>query len=105
MSGDDAPSERRTSSADIRDIARCYHALDTRVAVLETRIDGQDQRLSAIEADVREIKSGIEKVLDTLGAHTRQEDRDRFKLMASVIATLVSAVGALALLLYQKIAP
>jgi len=104
VNDDDVPSERRISNADIRDIARCYHALDTRVAVLETRIDGQDLRLSAIETDIREIKGGIGRVLETLGEHTRQEDRDRFKLMASVIATLVSAVGGLALMLYQKVA-
>lgn len=97
----DDNSERRTSSADIRDIARCYHALDTRVAVLETRIDGQDQRLGTIEADIREIKSGIGRVLEALGEHTRQEDRDRVKLMAAVVATLLSVLGFFGVTLFE----
>lgn len=101
----DDNSERRTSSADIRDIARCYHALDTRVAVLETRIDGQDQRLGAIEADIREIKSGVRLVLESLGEHTRQEDKDRIKLMAGVLATLLSVLGFFGALFFDRILP
>ena len=87
------PRERRANAEDIRDIARCYHQLDTRVAVLETRMDAQDGRLGVIEHDLRETRVGVQRVLQTLEGHVEQENRDRVKLLVGIVTILVSVVG------------
>lgn len=89
----DENSERRITTPEIREIAHSYHRIETRVAVLETRINTQDHRLSVIEMDIRTIKAGVERVLDSLAAHVRQQDRDRIKLMAGIITILLTVLG------------
>lgn len=85
--------ERRDTAQDLRDIIGYMHAMDTRVAVLESRMNGQDTRLAAIEMDGREIKISVQRVLELLDLHTKQEDRDRMKLMGGIIAVLLSVLG------------
>lgn len=90
---DEALSERRNTAQDLGEIIKTMHAMDTRVAILETRMNGQDTRLSAIELDIRETKVGVQRVVQMLEAHMRQEDRDRIKIMGGIIAILLSVVG------------
>lgn len=84
---------RRRADYDTHELACFIHRLDTRVSVLETRMTTQDDRLSSIEAELRDANLGVQRVLDCLQAHTRQEDQDRVKLLGFVVATLLSVLG------------
>lgn len=85
--------DRRQSARDIAYIAQSIHHIDRRVAVLETRVNGQDSRLARIEDDVATTRRVSEKIHDSLSSHTQQEDRDRQKIMWWLITTLVSVIG------------
>lgn len=95
--------ERRQGAQDIHELACFTHRLDTRISVVETRMDVQDSRLASIEKNVEETRSGITKVLDCLNSHTQQEDKDRIRLLAAVVATLLSAVAGLAMALLNRL--
>lgn len=84
---------RRRADYDTHELACFIHRLDTRVSVLETRMTTQDDRLSSIEDELRDANKGVQRVLDCLQAHTRQEDQDRVKLLGFVVATLLSVLG------------
>lgn len=84
---------RRRADYDTHELACFIHRLDTRVSVLETRMTTQDDRLSSIEDELRDANMGVQRVLDCLQAHTRQEDQDRVKLLGFVVATLLSVLG------------
>ncbi len=62
---------------------------ETRIAVIEVR-------LSASVSDVAEIRSNGKETLSVLAEHTRQEDKDRTRLLVAVIATLLSVMGGIA---------
>lgn len=84
---------RRRADYDTHELACFIHRLDTRVSVLETRMTTQDDRLSRIEDRIGDANMGVQRVLDCLQVHVRQEDRDRVKLLGFVIATLLSVIG------------
>lgn len=106
--------ERRQGAQDIHEIACFTHRLDTRVSVLETRIETQDIRLAGIERDVGETRQGINQVLtearqgiaqvlNCLHEHVEQENKDRIRLLAAVVATLLSAISGLALAFINRL--
>lgn len=89
----DENSERRISTSEIRDIAHSYHRIETRVAVLEKRIDTQDHRLTVIETDIRAIKIGMDRLQDMVATHIEIENVNRIKLLSWIITILLSVLG------------
>lgn len=89
----DCRPERRASGADLHNIVRLTYGLTTRVAVLETRLDAQDARLTGIDGHLREVKDGVARVMERLIAHAESENTDRVRLLFWVITTLVSVLG------------
>ena len=89
----DENSERRISTSEIRDIAHSYHRIETRVAVLEKRIDTQDHRLTVIETDIRAIKNGMDRLQDMVATHIEIENVNRIKLLSWIITILLSVLG------------
>lgn len=87
----DQESERHATSADFHEIAICYHQLNTRVAVLETRIDNQEHQLHAIESKTEKISLNVQTILDKLNNHILDETEIQKKVLAWTIATMVSA--------------
>jgi hypothetical protein len=85
--------ERRSGWADNSAVLSAIHQLETRVAVLETRAGAQDDRLLTIENDLRDTKTGVQRVLQCLQDHTVIEEKDRVKLLTWIIATLLSVIG------------
>ncbi len=85
--------ERRSGWADNSAVLSAIHQLETRVAVLETRAGAQDDRLLTIENDLRDTKTGVQRVLQCLQDHTVIEEKDRVKLLIWIIATLLSVIG------------
>lgn len=95
--------ERRQGAQDIHELACFSHKLDTRISVVEERMKIQDSRLSSIEKNVEEVRAGVGKVLECLHSHTQQEDKDRIRLLAAVVATLFSAIAGLAMAFLNRI--
>lgn len=95
--------ERRQGAQDIHELACFTHRLDTRISVVETRMEVQDTRLASIEKNIEETRNGVGKVLDCLHSHTQQEDKDRIRLLAAVVATLLSAIAGLAMALLNRL--
>lgn len=86
-------SERRSGWPDNAAVLSAIHQLETRVAVLEARAGAQDDRLLTIEKDLKETKDGVLGLLRSLQEHTIIEGQDRVKLLAWIIATLLSVIG------------
>ncbi len=85
--------ERLSGWADNSAVLSAIHQLETRVVVLETRAGAQDDRLLTIENDLRDTKTGVQRVLQCLQDHTVIEEKDRVKLLTWIIATLLSVIG------------
>ena len=67
----------------------------------ETRITVLEVRLAASSEEVDEIKTNGRETLQVLAAHTRQEDKDRARMLIGIIATLLSVLGGISALLAQ----
>ena len=78
---------------EVRELSGTVHKLDTRVSVLETRIEIQDNRLQEIEREIREANLCVQRVLQVLSEHVEKENKDRIRLMAAIITTLLSVIG------------
>lgn len=85
--------ERRTSAADFHELVRGYHKLDTRVAVVETRMDAQDHRLADIETEIRHIKETVNQVLDKLNQHAAAESTMQLKMMIGIAITFLGVLA------------
>lgn len=88
--------DRRSTAGDLHNIIGAIHAMDTmdtRVAILEARMNSQDSRLSIIEVDIRETKAGVGQVLNVLSGHVQQENSDRIKMFVGIITGLLAVLG------------
>lgn len=91
----DQPEEltRRKVDSEVHELSGFIHKIDTRVSVLETRMEIQDARLKEIEREIRETNLCVQRVLQVLSEHVEKENKDRIKLMAAIITTLLSVLG------------
>lgn len=85
--------ERRAGWSDNSAVLSAIHQLETRVAVLETRAGAQDDRLLTIETDLKDTKNGVQRVLQCFQDHAVIEEKDRVRLLAWIVATLLSVIG------------
>lgn len=107
----DEPQEDRrfASSDDIRRLVDSHRATsDTMAAVVKT-IGDLDKRVLVLEVkhslstkEVEEIKDTSAKTLQVLAEHTKQEDRDRQRLLLAVVSTLLAVLGGVAMLIGQR---
>jgi hypothetical protein len=83
------------------------HSLDRRVSVLEARFVTAEARLVEMRGDLAGMKAEIgrvgekidgklDAVADELRVHMTMEQKDRVKLLAGVLGTLVTAIVGLA---------
>ena len=81
------------------------HKHDRTIAVLETQAKIGEERTCAVEAAIRAIHEKIDELsecfsrkmdtlVESLAAHTRQEDKDRVKLLMAVVATLATGLAS-----------
>lgn len=114
----DPPSERRVTAADYHALRENYAALNTRVSVLEARVEhiqGQNVETQANISNLRgqlqklhdDIRNGFLAVNQTLTDHMREDAARQRAIFHGVFATLVSAlaacVGIVAKLLYPAL--
>ena len=101
----DLPEDRltqRRADYDVHELTCFTHRLDTRISVVEVRMEAQDARLASIEKNVGETRNGVERMLECLHEHVQQEAKDRIRLMAAVISTLIAALISLAMTIVNK---
>lgn len=80
-------------------IQAAIHHHDTEIAVLRAQLQADSGRISVLEKAVEKIFERLDEVRnllagnrDILTEHTKQEDKDRIRLMRAIIATLVSVL-------------
>jgi len=69
----------------------------------ETRITVLEVKHSLSTKEVEEIKDNGAETLRVLAEHTRQEDKDRQRLLAAVVSTLLAVLGGVAMIIGQRI--
>lgn len=70
-------------------------------AVLKTKVDAEAGRISLIEQAVNKLNEKLDLMFGTLTKHADQENKDQVKLLWGVVATLVTALGSLLMLLFN----
>lgn len=66
----------------------------------ETRITVLEVKQSMTNKEVDEIKDNGQKTLLVLAEHTKQEDKDRTRLLVAVVTTLLSVIGGITFLVF-----
>lgn len=91
----------------VKEQGRQIHQHDRDIAVLQAQAQSGAERTTAIEVANHEIYEKIEELsacftrkldllVENLASHTRQEDKDRIKLLLAVVATLATGLASLA---------
>lgn len=108
MSEDSIFEDRQVASAS--DITRLIEQIqgicNTMQAVVAT-MNGHETRITVLEVkqsmstkEVEEIKDNGKETLRVLAEHTKQEDKDRTRLLIAVVSTLLSVIGGIAFLVF-----
>lgn len=84
---------RRAADLDLHDLVGMYHQLNTRLAVMESRVIMQDDRMETLEIRLKDMWDGVKEVLDLLRKHIEQENQNQVRMLIAIIATLLSVVG------------
>ncbi len=109
--------ERRCEYADIerllaelaktvKEQSRDIHRHDTAIAVLDNQARVRAERIASIEVAIKAIHEKIDELsecftrkldalVENLALQTKQEDKDRIKLLLTVVATLVTGIASL----------
>ena len=69
----------------------------------ETRITVLEVKHSLSTKEVEEIKDNGAETLRVLAEHTQQEDKDRQRLLAAVVTTLLAVIGGVGMILGQRL--
>lgn len=97
-------SDATAWGVDIHALVGMVHQLDKRIAVLEARLEAQEDRTVAIEGVVHNTQNSVQEVLGVLRAHVEQENKDRIKIMVGIVMTLLSTLGFTVSLLVNQLA-
>jgi len=91
-----AITERRfaVSKQDLERLDNSIHTLDVRVAVMEVRLNTQDERLFEIKGDIKDAKENTQLVLTKLVEHASEETRDRSKFLRILIVTMITVIAS-----------
>ena len=66
----------------------------------ETRITVLEVKQSMSNKEVEAIKDNGQETLRVLAEHTKQEDKDRTRLLVAVVTTLLSVIGGITFLVF-----
>lgn len=91
--GNNSFIERRATTADFHQLVDNYHLLDTRVAVVETRLDNQDHRLAVIESEIRSIRETVEQTLEKINQHAATEAAMQIRLLIGIGVTFIGVLA------------
>jgi septal ring factor EnvC (AmiA/AmiB activator) len=90
----------------VKEQGRQMHQHDRDIAVLQAKANASAERTTAVEAAIKTLHEKIDELsecftrkldalVDNLAAHTKQEDKDRIKLLLAVVATLATGLASL----------
>lgn len=103
----ESEDRRYASSSDIarlldqnQGIANTIQSLVATVNNHETRITVLEVKASISSREVEEIKDNGQETLRVLTEHTKQEDKDRSRLLITVVMTLLSVIGGIGMVLF-----
>ena len=99
---EDRHDRRGATAADIQRMVDQNQGICNTIQALVSTQNNHETRITVLEVkanisnkEAEEIKTNGEKTLAVLAEHTRQEDKDRARLLIAVILTLVSVVGGI----------
>ena len=97
---------RYASSDDIRRLVDQNQANTSTIQSLVATLNNHDKRITVLEVraeiskgEAEEIKHTAQETLRLLDEHTRQEDRDRQRLLLAVVSTLLAVLGGIAMII------
>lgn len=79
-----------------------FHALDKRLAVVETRLDEQDRELRTIHNSMDDVNRGIQANTHLLQSHIKEDAAQQTQMVSRVNLVLLSVIisGGGALIMY-----
>lgn len=103
--------DRRTvTSLDIQRLITTNQGIANTVQSLVATINNHETRITVLEVkhnlstqETAEIKKNSEQTLAVLAEHTKNEDKDRQRLLLAVISTLISVLSAIAFFIGQRL--
>lgn len=101
---------RYASSDDIRRLVDQGAANTATIQALVATLNDHDKRITVLEVtanfskgEVEEIKHNGQQTLQVLAEHTRQEDKDRQRLLLAVVSTLLAVLGGIAMIIGSQV--
>lgn len=106
MNLDKETTDRRmASSHDIGRLVEQNQGIANTVQAMVATLNSHETRITVLEVkhslstkEVEEIKDNGVETLRVLAEHTKQEDKDRQRLLLAVVSTLLTVIGAVAVM-------
>lgn len=104
------PDRRSVNAVDIgrlveqnQGIANTVQSMGSIIAAYGTRIAVLEVKADLYQKDIGDMKENASETLRVLADHTKQEDKDRQRLLMAVIATLISVIGGIVVIFLQNV--
>ncbi len=102
---EDLHDRRMATSADIARLVEQNQGIANTVQAMVSTMNNHETRITVLEVkhslstkEVEEIKGNGAETLHVLAEHTKQEDKDRQRLLVAVVSTLLTVIGAVAVM-------
>jgi len=106
----DFPDRRMASSQDIGRLVEQNQGICNTIQSLVATVNNHETRITVLEVkhslstkEVEEIKDNGAETLRVLAEHTRQEDKDRQRLLAAVVSTLLAVLGGIGMMVGPRL--
>lgn len=112
MSNDEAvtPDRRYASSSDISRLIEQNQGICNTIQSLVSTVNSHETRITVLEVkhsmssrEVEELKDNSAETLRVLAEHTRQEDKDRQRLLIAVVTTLLAVLGGIGMMVGPRL--
>jgi len=105
-----AHDRRLATNVDIQRMVDQNQGICNTIQSLVSTVNNHETRITVLEVqhslstkEVEEIKDNGAETLRVLAEHTRQEDKDRQRLLAAVVTTLLAVIGGVGMILGQRL--
>lgn len=105
MMPDEAPDRRIATSTDIARLLEQNQGVCNTIQSLVATVNNHETRITVLEVkntlsakEVEDIKDNGAETLRVLAEHTKQEDKDRQRLLLAVVSTLLAVLGGIGMI-------
>ncbi len=105
----DFPDRRMASSQDIGRLIEQNQGICNTIQSLVSTVNNHETRITVLEVkhslsskEVEDIKDNGAETLRVLAEHTKQEDKDRQRLLIAVVSTLLTVLGAVGMMIANR---